>query len=224
MAHHVFTRLHAVVVHFGDESVNYISTLSSSRRYDIAKLAFGDGAVQDPTFYASIHQKSLDDQYETTEKEKFEEQMQKEDLKEPIFDGIEWDLIRAGAMDIDEQTEHSSDHDQTQELCDKIDSMACSLKGMIQSGDPQLLSGVAKFIGRFEKLSAPRLRPKLASAFDQFGWEMGTTTTTQAGQLWHGKRIAVQATAAERRKSVKSRGKGRQVSGRHSKGSLGSQK
>ena len=104
----------AVVVHFGDESVNYIATLSASGRSDIAKLAVGDGAVQDPVFYASIHQQFLDVQYGTAEKQTSEEQIQKGDLKEPNFDGTELDLIGAGAVDIDEQTGHSSYHDQTQ--------------------------------------------------------------------------------------------------------------
>ena len=90
---------------------------------------------------------------------------------------------------------------------------------MLQVGDLQLSSGVTSFITKFNKLSAPRLRPKLASAFHQFGWEMGTTTITQAGQIRHGKRIAVQATAAGRRRKVISRGKSRQLSGRPSKGS-----
>ena len=101
-------------------------------------------------------------------------------MDEPNFKGTEWDVIRAGAMEVDEQTGHNSKSDQTQELCDKIDSVASTLKGMLQSGDPQLSSGVAKFM---DKLSAPRLRPKLASAFHQFGWEMGTTTVKQGGQL-----------------------------------------
>ena len=45
-----------IVVHFGDVSVNYISTLSASRGLAIAKLAVGDSAPQDPAFYASVHQ------------------------------------------------------------------------------------------------------------------------------------------------------------------------
>ena len=91
----------AVVVHFGNESVNYIATLSASRHLDIAKLALGDGAVQDPAFYASIHQQSLDDQYGIAAKEKSKGQMQKGDLhaEEPNFEGTEWDLIRHGAAE-----------------------------------------------------------------------------------------------------------------------------
>ena len=171
MAHHVFTRPLLL-------STLVMNTLLHYQPVDIAKLALGDGAVQDPVFCASIHRQSLDDQFG---KEKSKEQMQKGDMEEPNFEGTEWDLIRAGAMEVDEQTGHNSDSDQTQELCDKIDGVTSTLKGMLQSGDPQLSSGVSKFIGRFDKLSAPRLRPKLASAFHQFGWEMGTTTITQGG-------------------------------------------
>ena len=62
----------------------------------------GDSASQDPVFYASIHQESLDDQYGTAEKEKSKEQMRKGDMEGLTFEGTEWDLIRAGAVDTDE--------------------------------------------------------------------------------------------------------------------------
>ena len=104
----------------------------------------------------------------------------------------------------DKQTSHNSESNQTREICDKIDRVASTLKGMLQSGDPQLSSGVSKFIARFDKLSAPRLRPTLASEFHQFGWQMGITKITHSGQLRHSKRIAAQATAAGRRRKVKS--------------------
>ena len=76
--------------------------------------------------------------------------MQKGDMEEPNVEGTEWDLNRAGAVEVDEQTGHNSDSDQTQELWDKIDSVASTLKGMLQSGDPQLSSGVSKFIASFQ--------------------------------------------------------------------------
>ena len=128
--------------------------------------------------------------------------------EEQKFEGTEWDMFRAGVVDIDEQTGQSSD--QPQELCAKIDIVAGRLKEIINSGDQQLSSAVSKFIARFDKLSATRMSPKLTSAFHQFGWEMGATTITQGGQLRHGKRISVQATAAGRR-AVKSHGKRRQI-------------
>ena len=66
-------------------------------------------------------------------KKKSKETMHKGDIEELTFEGTEWDLVRAGAVDIDEQTGHSSD--QTQELCHKIDSVASTLKSMLQCGD-----------------------------------------------------------------------------------------
>ena len=139
-------------------------------------------------------------------REKSKEQMQKGE-KEQRLESTEWDVFRAGVVDIDEQTGQRSD--QPQELCAKIDSVASRLKEMINLGDQQLSSGVSMFIARFDKLSAPRMRPKLTSVFHQFGREMGATTITQGGQLRHGKRISVQVTAAWKR-AVKSHGKRRQ--------------
>ena len=130
-------------------------------------------------------------------------------------------MVRAGVVNTEEQTGQSSDR--PQELCAKIDSVASRLKEMINSGDQQLSSGVTKFTTRFDKISTPRMRPKLTSAFHQFGWEMGATTITQGDQLRHGKIIAVQATATGRR-AVKSHGKRRQIPGHPGKHSFTSTK
>ena len=70
--------------------------------------------------------------------------------------------------------------------------------------------GAVQDLRRFNKLSAPRSHSKLATTLHQFGWELGNTTTTQAGQIRYGKIIAVQATAAGRRKT---RGKGKEIAG-----------
>ena len=72
---------------------------------------------------------------------------------------------------------------------------------MINSGDQQLSSGVSKFIARFDKLSATRMRPKLPSAFHQFGWEMGATTITQGGQLQHEKNFSTSYSSREEESS-----------------------
>ena len=77
------------------------------------------------------------------------------------FEGTEWDLFRAGVVDIDEQTVQTTH--QPKELCTKIDNVASRLKEMINSGDQQLSSGVTKFIAKFDKLSTPRMRPKLSN-------------------------------------------------------------
>jgi hypothetical protein len=209
------------VIAYGDESCNYVATVSATGRMKIARLALGDGAIQDQAFYASIHQKDLQGQYgkDTVQRdESAPEEVQ------PDFDGSEWDLIRTGAdtgSEPETETEVNDagdDKDNSAHVCAGIDRMANTLKEMVYSHDQQLTAGVSKFLTRFQNLSAPRLRPKLAAAFHQFGWELGATTALKAGQLRHGKRIAVQATAAGRRRSGTTRGKGKQVSGRPAKG------
>ena len=82
------------------------------------------------------------------------------------------------------------------------------------SHDPQLMSGVQKFLTRFEKLVDHYSLAKLSLAFHQFGWEMGTTTRIQGGQIRHGKRIPIQAMSAGRRRTGLSRGKGKITAGR----------
>ena len=143
----------AVLVHFGDESVNYIATLSASRRHNIAQLSLGDGAVQNSSFYASIHQQSIDNQYGIAETEESKEQVHKGE-KEQKFEGTEWDLFRAGVVDIDEQTVQTETTHQPKELCAKIDNVASRLKEMINSGDQQLSSGVTKFIAKFDTFNS----------------------------------------------------------------------
>ena len=133
------------------------------------------------------------------------------------FDGPEWDLIRAGARESDseiiEDDGRLTEKD-VHETCKKIDIMAETLKEMVQSNDSQLTTGVYKFLTRFNKLSTPRLHSRLATALHQFGWELGNKIATQAGQMRYGKRIAVQATAAGRRKQGKTKGKGKEIAGR----------
>jgi len=208
----------AVVFHYGDESCNYISTLSASARLKIAKLALGESSVQDPSFYSSIHQKALQEQYgnEMPTATECSKEVASEG-NELNFDGPEWDLIRAGARESDseiiEDDGRLTEKD-VHETCKKIDIMAETLKEMVQSNDPQLTTGVYKFLTRFNKLSTPRLHSRLATALHQFGWELGNKITTQAGQMRYGKRIAVQATAAGRRKQGKTRGKGKEIAGR----------
>lgn len=133
---------------------------------------------------------------------------------EPNFEGSEWDLIRADAWKEDSEIEDNQKSEIKSELCKGIDVMAEKLKEIVQFDDPQITTGVSKFLRRFNKLSIPRSHSKLATALHQFGWELGNTTTTQAGQIRFGKRIAVQATAAGRRKKGKTKGNGKEIAGR----------
>ncbi len=47
-------------LHTGEESVNYVGTLSAQASLKIALVALGDGAIQSVAFYASLHQQALE--------------------------------------------------------------------------------------------------------------------------------------------------------------------
>lgn len=204
----------AIVLQFGDESCNYIATSSASARMEIAKLAIGNEAIEDPAFYASIHQKDLQAKYGKDRADSTTEELSCADAgDEPNFEGSAWNLIRAGARDSDDSEYEENEH---LELCRKIDTMSEKLKKILASHDnPQLASGVHKFLNRFDKLAAPRSYAKLATSFHRFGLDtLGMSSSLQTGQLRYGKRIGVQATAAGRRRKGISRGKARSTSGR----------
>ena len=198
----------AVVFNCGEEYCNCVATISASSRFKIARLALGEGAVQDLAFYLSIHQKDLQHRYGaektmyTTTAEKCSNATEDNELN---FEGSEWDFIRADAWKEDSEIEDNQKSEIKSELCKGIDVMAEKLKEIVQFDDPQITTGVSKFLRRFNKLSIPRSHSKLATALHQFGWELGHTTTTQAGQIRFGKRIAVQPTAAGQRKQERLR-------------------
>jgi len=67
-------------------------------------LALGESSVQDPSFYSSIHQKALQEQYgnEMPTATECSKEVASEG-NELNFDGPEWDLIRAGARESDSE-------------------------------------------------------------------------------------------------------------------------
>lgn len=211
----------AIVINYGEESCNYIATISASARMNIARLAIGDGAIHDVPFYSSLHQKELDEQYGSHPKSELtKEESQQLPYHEPSFSTTGWDALQSGTMESDsDHSEHRTEEAEHIELHNKINSMAEVLKDMLKSHNPQLISGVSTFLTKFNKLSAARSQSKLVSALHQFGWEMAATTVLKAGQLRHGKRIAVQATAAGRRRKGRSKGKGKEIAGRPPKSS-----
>ena len=94
-----------------------------------------------------------------------------------------------------------------------LDEVVADLKIKIQN-DPQLRSGVEKFVARYNKMSESNLNALLASSFHRFGWLFGgSITSMKGGALRRGKRIAVQAASAGRRK-YGSRGKARVTAGK----------
>jgi len=81
----------------------------------------------------------------------------------------------------------------------------------------QLQAGIQKFCSRYKQMCEQRFSTnRIASAFNRFGWVFaaGNATSFQGGMLCRGRRIAVQATAAGRRRKTLSRGKSKAPTGR----------
>ena len=84
---------------------------------------------------------------------------------------------------------------------------------VLQEDNEQLVFGAEKFISRYNKLK--HSLPLLTSALHRFGWTYGgSVKSRKGGNLRHGRRIAVQATAAGRRRKDLSRGKARVTPGK----------
>ena len=101
-----------------------------------------------------------------------------------------------------------------EETCALIDSVAENLKQRLreQPLDRQLLFDSQKFVQRYQ---AHKSNPLLASALHRFSWVFGGSITSKRfGNLQHGKRITVQATAAGRRRKGAKKGKGPIIPGR----------
>ena len=102
-------------------------------------------------------------------------------------------------------------------MCAAIDSIAEDLKQKLQEDNDQLVFGAEKFISRYNKLK--HSLPLLTSALHRFGWTYGgSITSRKGGNLRHGRRIAVQATAGGKRRKGLSRGKARATPGKPLKG------
>ena len=126
-------------------------------------------------------------------------------------------MIRSGAQDDSTTSEHSdTDYEYMSKL---IDSMAEDMKNNLLRNDPQLSSGIDKFISRYFNLSSRKSYALLASALHGFGKQ--STGVVHANHLRHGPRIPIQATAAGRRKRGVSRGKGKIPAGRPAKAQTG---
>ena len=150
------------------------------------------------SFYAGIH-----DHIEDIIKNEHNDQCLHPDFSSPA-----WDLIRAGSKDVsDSGSATSSSTLQPQsapnigKMCAAIDSIAEDLKQKLQEDNEQLVFGSEKFISRYNRLK--HSLPLLTSALHRFGWTYGgSVTSRKGGNLRHGRRIAVQATAAGRRKDL----------------------
>ena len=125
-------------------------------------------------------------------------------------------LCRAGASDGAEnnETDCYNELPDVEETCALIDSVAENLKQRLreQPLDRQLLFGSQIFVQRYQ---AHKSNPLLASALHRVGWVFGGSITSKRfGNLQHGKRITVQATAEGRRRKGAKKGKGQIIPGR----------
>ena len=138
--------------------------MSATAKHNLAKLALGVNANDDITFYASINQNQIEQRL-TSQEDKVEEQ---------TMEGSHWDLIRTGAMDFDpaldkENYEQASNAElskerQCNDTCVRLDQAMNTIKEKLTTScDSQLMSGVDKFLTRFEKLSDYRSLAKLSS-------------------------------------------------------------
>ena len=196
--------------------MNYICTLSAQARLQIAKIAVGDKAITDVSFYASLYQRALEEKYTLVKKDV------STSTSQPDFTGTEWDLIRSGAQDdptvCNVSMETYTDYEYMSKM---IESMAEDMKKNMLRNDPQLSSGIDKFILRYFNLSSRKSYALLASALHGFG-KQSTGVVHTTNHLRHGPRIPIQATAAGRRKRGVSRGKAKIPAGRPIRAQTGS--
>lgn len=197
----------AIVFHFHTKSINFVPTLNPSLRQEIGFLALGGKARQDINFYTSLHENVAPTTTNTANTNT---------ANTSDFTGSSWDVVRAGALDDnndDTGVTEILDSTRKRDLLDKIDSMAETMKHQLDSNDPQLVPGIEKFLVRFHDLSALRTTGCLASALHTFGTEARRGVSLACGKRRWGKRIGVQATASGRRK-YGSRGKAQVTAGR----------
>ena len=196
----------AVVIQCGEYGLNFSTSASSSARQKLAQIELGDGAIQDTGFYSSLHQESLEGHSTCQNRNNIS-------TDKPEFRGSQ---IRAGASDGAEnnETDCYNELPDVEETCALIDSVAENLKQRLreQPLDRQLLFDSQKFVQRYQ---AHKSNPLLASALHRFSRVFGGSITSKRfGNLQHGKRITVQATAAGRRRKGAKKGKGPIIPGR----------
>ena len=137
----------AVVLYYGTPSINCIPSLSPHVRRIYARIALGEKAEENTSFYAGLHDGNfLSTNTDDTTK-----------MFYPDYTKTAWDLMRAGSHD-NANDAPSPDLLDGKELADKvhkmladIDKIAEDLKHKLNEGNNQLLSGIEKFINRYEK-------------------------------------------------------------------------
>lgn len=192
----------AVVLHYHHKSLNFIPTMHAPSRKQLAYIALGDQAEKKLEFYADIfHEPDGKEMIEKTKSETC------------------WAIIEEGSKD-EEIVECQNGLDDNPEF-KKNESIEAALNEVfvdisekLKQKDPQFISGIQKFIDRYNGIKSDAV---LASSFHKFGkFDTGKSTCLRAESVRHGIRIPIQASAAGRRK-YGTRGKGPSSKGRPSK-------
>ena len=201
----------AIVNHYHVPSINCIPTLSPQTRQQLAVIAVGPKAVQDPSFYSSLHQKK---------QEKSVCPIKPSGSNSPVFSESAWDLIRSSTMENDPEQSCTSTgksaNFNTDELVKQIEEFAQDITSRVKV-NTSIAEGMQTFLRRYKSLteSGKFHNARLSSALHRFGWVFGgTIKSTQGGYLRRGRRIPVNAQAAGRRRKSVSRGKAKLPPGR----------
>ena len=88
-------------------------------------------------------------------------------------------------------------------LTQELESLFTDLKMRVRQQDPQLKTGVRKFINRYNKMASNNSIALLASSFHCFVKTNGRTVTlTKGGTVRKGRRIATSSSNCSRQKEV----------------------
>ena len=184
----------------------------------MAYIASGEKAEDDLSFYAAVSQ-ALDEKISS-------------DNKKPLLDTEESALIPIATAE--DKTFVFSEEIQVAEAdvedcsvtqnSETLSQLKIVMEDMIQhllqnDQDIHMVSGIEKFVKRYQNMRTSSTTAKLASALHQFAWSPEKKLSIQPGLLRRGYRIPVQATAAGRRRRGTSRGKGAVTPGRPLKSS-----
>ena len=197
----------AVALHFRVASLNTIPTLQPECRRQLAYIAVGEKAV---SFYSSVSQFQ-------------DETHQPLDCVADV--NSNGPLFRSNIEFSDDGMPNAEVHVQEESivndrvaLSNELESIFEDLKQRLNDDDPQLCSGMKKFIARYNTMSESHGSiALLASAFHCFGSQHNSPTTISyiqgGGHIRRGRRIPVEATASGRRK-YGSKGKASAIGGR----------
>ena len=199
----------AIVKHHGVPSVNCIPTLLSSTRQQIAVIAIRCKAIQESQFYASLHQEKIESVFDSNMLPGGEE-----------FVGPGWDLIRSSA-NIDDTDEgkspiNTSNDQASEDLEDKIKEFSADITARGKE-NPQICQAMQTFLRRYDTITKTGtfVNARITSALHRCGWVFGgSTSSSQGGHFRRGRRIAINAKSAGRRRGAISRGKEKALQGR----------